>query len=315
MSRKSSNPRLSQTVKPITLLNIFDWANHTARCDKNYYYSMQRNITLSRLFSILIPNLRCPIFIIGAPRSGTTFLGSCIAHLPEFSYHFEPVATKAAARYVYDKKWGDVKSRCFYRNVYRWLMRIHGDGDLRFAEKTPRNSLIVSFLSSTFPDAQFIHIIRDGRDAALSLRKKPWLQASQANSNQFEPGGYPFGPYAQFWVESDRVQEFETTNDIHRCIWAWGRFTESALEASKSLSADRYHELRYESLVKNPMEESKRLLDFLRITDPRSHDLFFSAMSSVKSTSVGQWRHELSKAQLQEIDNEAGYLLRQLNYM
>ena len=43
------------------------------------------------------------ILILGAPRSGTTFLGSCIGALAEVSYHFEPRVTKAAARQVYER--------------------------------------------------------------------------------------------------------------------------------------------------------------------------------------------------------------------
>lgn len=53
----------------------------------------------------LDPRLRRPVFIIGAPRSGTTFLGNSLGRLPEISYHFEPRLTKAAARCVYDGSW------------------------------------------------------------------------------------------------------------------------------------------------------------------------------------------------------------------
>ena len=77
--------------------------------------------------------------IVGAARSGTTFLGDCIGRLPEVTYHHEPPATKAAGRYVYQGLWGERRSREFFRLVYRWLVRVERDGDLRFAEKTPTN--------------------------------------------------------------------------------------------------------------------------------------------------------------------------------
>ena len=260
------------------------------------------------------PNLASPIFVIGSPRSGTTFLGSCIAELPETSYHFEPVATKAAARYVYTQEWSVAKARRFYRLVYGWLMRIHADGDLRFADKTPRNCFLVDFLHQAFPNAQFVHIIREGRDAALSHSKKPWMQAAQAQSSKHEPGGYRYGPYTRFWVETERIAQFESTSDIHRCIWAWRRHTETALQSVARLPKHQYHELRYESLVANPTAEAEALLNFLSITDQRSRQRFHQAVGNVRPDSVGLWKKELSTEQLQQVEQEAGSLLSQLNY-
>ncbi|MEB3342540.1 sulfotransferase [Okeania sp.] len=294
--------------------NILEWAKKTAKEDRKKYQSRKRPISSSRLLSLLIPNLRRPIFIIGSPRSGTTFLGTCLGSLPEISYHFEPVATKAAARYIYEKNWGITKGKWFYGSVYSWLMRLHLDADLRFAEKTPRNCFLIDFLATTFPEAQFIHIIRDGRDAALSHSKKPWLQAAQAKSSQRESGGYPYGPYPRFWVEVDRRQEFQETTDIHRCIWAWRRHTETALGAFSNFRPEKYHELRYESLVNNPIEEGDRLLNYLGISSSQSRNLFHAVVSKARTDSIGNWKRELSEEQLQQIYLEAGELLEKLGY-
>ena len=298
-------------VEPFHLLQL---VRQTTLADRKKYQKKQRPMSVRRLWGVLQPNLRRPVFVVGAPRSGTTFLGECLSALPELSYHFEPVATKAAACYVYEGRWRMAKARGVYRSVYSWLLRQHLDADLRFAEKTPRNCFLIQFLSDAFPDAQFIHIIRDGRDAALSYSKKPWLQAATSGSGRTEPGGHKVGAFARFWVEPERVHEFETTSDIHRCIWAWRRFTASALEAAAQLPADRYHELRYESLARNPEDESNQLLNFLGITEPKSCDLFHQAVAKVNSNSIGQWREALSDEQLQEIEQEAGQLLRQLYY-
>ena len=304
----------SQSSTQYEFINLLKLIRRGVISDCTQYESIDRSLSVSRVLSLLLPNLRQPIFIIGAPRSGTTFLGACIAKLPEISYHFEPIATKAAARYVYEGLWNAPKAQWFYRTAYAWLMRAHLDADLRFAEKTPRNCFLVDFLYQAFPDAQFVHIIRDGRDAALSYSKKPWLQAASAKSGKFEPGGYEYGPYARFWVERDRVEEFETTNDIHRCIWAWRRFTEQALESASHLPAGQYHELRYEALVAKPDEETARLLDFLNIGNPKSRSRLHEAVAEVRPDSVNQWQRELSAEQLQQIETEAGMLLQQLNY-
>ncbi|MEM9400825.1 MAG: sulfotransferase [Verrucomicrobiota bacterium] len=287
----------------------------TAKIDRGRYRKKERSFSLDRLVHLPTPNLKKSIFIIGAPRSGTTFLGESLSSIPEISYHHEPIATKFAARYVYEKKWDFEKAKSFYRRVYSLLMMQHLDADLCFAEKTPRNCFLIDFLAWAFPDSQFIHIIRDGRDVALSHSKKPWLQAAQATSGKIEPGGYPYGPSPRFWVETGRENEFESTSDIHRCIWSWRRFTESALASISQLPPNRYHELRYESLVNAPSKEAECLLDFLSINSPQSRSLFLQAIAQASPSSVGQWQKELSSEQLEKIDLEAGSLLRQLNYL
>lgn len=294
--------------------NLWRLMRRTAIADRRKYLQQPRSLSAQRLLSVVTPNLQKPIFLVGAPRSGTTFLGSCLAQIPEISYHFEPIATKAAARYVYQGEWGTTQASWFYHLVYAWLMGKYLDGDLRFAEKTPRNCFLIDFLFQAFGDAQFVHIIRDGRDAALSYSKKPWLQAAQAQSQLKEPGGYRFGPYARFWVEPERKGEFESTSDIHRCIWAWRRHTQSALNAGARLRQTNYHELRYEALVTNPAQEAERLLNFLGITSPQSRQFFYQAVAQAQTNSVGLGYQELSSAQLEQIDAEAGELLEQLNY-
>lgn len=301
-------------IEPIQWTNLLSWARRTYFSDRKTYQPKTRNLSWSRMLYSIFPSIKEPVFIIGSPRSGTTFLGNCLAQLPEVSYHFEPIATKAAARYVYQKEWKHWWSKYFYHSVYEWLLRIHGDGDLRFSEKTPRNCFLIDFLAQTFPDAKFIHIIRDGRDVALSLSKKPWFLASQANSGLFEPGGYPYGNYSQFWVEADRREEFEATSDIHRCIWVWKRFTETALKETSNLLGSRYLVLRYENLVFNPLEETNQILDFLNVDSDQSQNQFYQAVKAVKTSSISGWKREFSPEQLQIIEQEAGLLLKELGY-
>jgi hypothetical protein len=293
---------------------ILNWAVRTARADLRSYNSSQRSISMDRFYRSIVPSLHRPIFLIGAPRSGTSFLGRCLASLAELSYHYEPIATKSAARLVYEGKWHSRSAQFFYRQVYSWLMRIHLDGDRRFAEKTPRNCFLIEFLHRTFPDASFIHIIRDGRDAALSYSKKPWLQMASADSGERESSGYFHGPYARFWVESDRIREFEMTSDIHRCIWAWRRHVEAALTASHSLPPQQYYEIRYEDLATQPRLEAERLLEYIEISEPTSCKSFHESISHASPNSIGKWRHELTKIELDQIMEEAGSLLRDLGY-
>ncbi|WP_038015989.1 sulfotransferase [Synechococcus sp. PCC 7335] len=315
MLESSSPSRPNSWAKPVTWKTLPYLAKRTAGMDRDKYRTKQRSLTINRVWSTLFPNLSRPVFLIGAACSGTTFLGDCLAEVPELSYHFEPIATKAAARCVYEGLWSHTKAKFFYRTVYAWLMRLHADGDLRFVEKTPRNCCIIPFLNEAFPDAQFIHIIRDGRDAALSLSKKPWLAKRAATSGKYEPGGYPYGPYAQFWVEPERRDEFETTSDIHRCIWAWHRFTEEAITATRNLPSEKLLEVRYESFGSDPVGEADKIMDFLGIKDENSRRSFEAAVSTFNASLTEQWKQQLNEQQLAEIYDESGELLRQLHYL
>lgn len=304
------------SIRPIAWYNLPFWIWETIAEDLRFYQHQQRALSLYRLKYLFSPNLDNPIFIVGAPRSGTTFLGECISVLPEISYHFEPVLTKAVTRYIYEDIWSQDFSQWFYRTVYGWLMRLHFDADLCFAEKTPQISLIIPFLYKTFPNARFIHIIRDGRDVALSLSKKPWYRNDMKRSGAKEPDGYPFGPKARFWVEPDRIHEYETTDDIHRCIWLWRRYVETIFEAVPQIPKHQYHELRYEDLVRNPDLEAKKLVEFLKINRPESSARVIDAIvKQANPKSVGSWKAQLSGEQVACIGRESGKLLDTLGYI
>jgi hypothetical protein len=315
MTQPSHASGLDPTPTPITLLNLPSWARRTYRAERRYYLRLgrPRRLTSRRLAASLLPRLERPVFIIGAARSGTTFLGDCIGRLPEITYHHEPPATKAAGRYVYTGEWGFRRARRFYRMVFSWLVRVELDGHLRFCEKTPTNAFLIPFLDRAFPGCQFVHIIRDGRDASASHMRKPWLRADGVTGER-EPGGYLHGPFAPWWVEPGREREFEAVGDARRMAWAWRRYTEVALRDGPPLGADRYHELRYESLVRDPHGEADRVSDFLGITRATSREVLREAAGRVEPGSIGNWRRSLSTQDLADIEAEAGDLLGRLGY-
>jgi hypothetical protein len=262
----------------------------------------------------LDPRLHQPVFVIGAPRSGTTFLGSCIARLPEVSYHFEPRLTKAAARCVYQGLWSWRQSAAIFRLTYSTLLLACLDGGHRFAEKNPENSFLVPFLAKTFPRAQFVHIVRDGRDAAVSHAEQPWLAATSATLGRCGRGGQQWGPAPRWWVETDRRDEFPRVPDLVRSAWCWRRFTEAALEGLASLPADRALEVRYEWLVHHPTSGAELLAGFLG-TSAAGHQALCSGLSRARRDSVGRWQAALSRSQIAEVEHEAGGLLARLGYL
>lgn len=301
---------------PISLRTIRNLARKTWRNERKNYAKLgrTRRLTSKRLAASILPNLDRAVFVVGAARSGTTFLGDCVGHLPEISYHFEPPATKAAGRYVADGLWGYWRSRWFFRTVYAWLMRVEFEGGLRFSEKTPTNALIIPFLARAFRDSQFIHIVRDGRDAAASHIDQPWLRRDSLGTGRREPGGYLYGPYPQWWIEPERHAEFEQTSDVHRMAWAWRAYVEAGVRDGRALPPERYLEVRYEELVTNPSATAQQVLDFLGITTESSRRRFTTALSRADSRSVGAWRRRFNDDEVAEIEAEIGPVLRDLGY-
>ncbi len=261
----------------------------------------------------LDPRLRRPVFIIGAPRSGTTFLGNSLGRLPGISYHFEPRLTKAAACRVYDGSWSARRGAAVFRVSYGALLLATLDGGYRFAEKNPENSFLVPFLATEFPDAQFVHILRDGRDVAVSHAEQPWLNAASATSGRRGRGGQLHGPGARWWVEPQRREEFSLVPDIVRSAWCWRRFTEAALDGVAALPVGRSAEVRYEAMVSDPATTADTLADFLELPSADRAALHAS-LSRVRSDSVGRWRAALGEGELAGVLAEIGTLLTRLGY-
>jgi hypothetical protein len=260
------------------------------------------------------PRLHRPIFIIGAPRSGTTFLGDCIGRMPEVSYHFEPRLTKAIAGRAYDGSWSARRSARAFRTSNRALLLTALHGGRRFAEKTPENSFLVPFLAATFPSAQFVHIVRDGRDAAVSHAEKPWLTAAAAGAGRRGPAGQLRGPYPRWWVEQDRREEFSAVPDIVRTAWCWRRFTEAALDGLATLPAERRIQVRYESMVSDPADVADTLAGFLG-TSATGRQVLSAGLAEAHAGSVGRWRKALDEQQVAEVEAEIGLLLVRLGYV
>lgn len=262
----------------------------------------------------LDPRLHRPIFIIGAPRSGTTFLGHCIGRLPEVSYHFEPRLTKAIARCVYERSWTERRSAAVFRLSYSTLLLAGLDGGRRFAEKNPENSFVVPFLASAFPVAQFVHIVRDGRDATVSHAEQPWLAATSAGSGRRGRAGQLWGPYPRWWVEPELREEFSRVPDIVRSAWCWRRFTEAALAGLASLpDGGRAIEVRYEDLTRDPAGTAELLADFLATSPSGSRELRVG-LTAASTSSVGRWRKVLGERERAKVEAEIGPLLARLGY-
>lgn len=270
-----------------------------------------------------------PIFIVGAARSGTTLLRFMLSQHPHlyippqssFIPHLfdnkasQPLKRRDAMHAVrtifaarpFIKHWQapipdpenfldalpDQRAATILDTVYSSYAKQYGA--TRWGDKTPIYSAYMDLLATLFPEAQFIHIIRDGRDVALSLMKT--------------------------YRELFHV-------DIYYSAATWRYYVSQALVSSKKLPSDQYIEVRYEQLATNPEPELKRLCAFL--CEPFStsmlkpHKLARKTVSStnvhaethqpITTSHIGKWQREMTPGDLRLFYAVAGEQLVQLGY-
>jgi len=206
------------------------------------------------------PNSVFPIFV-GSGRSGTTLLRTIFDGHPDLAVANEPqfMGTVARQRKRLESDGFDTESfldtingNSNYRRLeldrsavaaaivdaepsdvadaVRAVFEVFaaGEGKRLYGDKTPGYVVQIPELSSMFPEARFVHLIRDGRNVALSYIERPW-------------GPSTVGEAALYW--RSRVSRGRT--------------------AGAALGPDRYLEASYEHLVSDPEAEVRRICTFL----------------------------------------------------
>jgi hypothetical protein len=241
------------------------------------------------------------VFVIGSPRSGTTFLGSSIGSLPGFIDLGEVAALKAAIPEL--SRLEPDESGPVLRGLLDRTRRLGLVGSRRALEQTPEDVFVAAGLAAAFPEARFVHIIRDGRDVVCSLLERGWLSAGRSGGDD---AGHPYGSAPRFWVEPERAEEFARASDARRAAWAWRRYVSAARELD-----ERTLEIRYERLAERPDEVATTVARFLE-TDSVP---LAAAFQDAHAGSVGRWERDLSPEQVTDVEDEAGALLRALDYL
>lgn len=158
-------------------------------------------------------------------------------------------------------------------------------GTTRIAERTPLHVFHLDLIAAIYPDARFVHIVRDGRDVARSIAAQDW------------------GPHS-----------------IEEAAAEW----RSAILAARGtgLPESVYREVRYEELLREPAAVVSGLYEWLGL--PATDDVVAEAVSEAgiganlggapSGISVAKWRETYSEADLATFDRVAGDVLRELGY-
>jgi len=169
----------------------------------------------------------------------------------------------------------------------------------RWIDSTPTNVPHMLRIASDFPDAQFLHMIRDPRDVALSLVKRGWARP----------------------LPWDRDEALLATGAYWEWIVRKGRALGAQLQS-------RYLELPFEELVEQPRAVLPRVGEFLQ------HDLDYDrilqrGVGSVRTPltafgdeltqgafkPVGRWKGKFPSEQLQQFEDAMGDYMTELGYV
>jgi hypothetical protein len=275
-------------------------------------------------------NLPPAPFVVGVGRSGTTLLRLMLdahPHLaigPETQFVADLIGLDDPVDAIINSRtWGDFgldpdefARRASGQDLAGVLRAFYGlyaesRGKPRWGEKTPGYVRSMDSIAAVLPEARFIHLIRDGRDVALSRRARG--------------------------MGADKPMA-KTAN-------LWRRRIEDARKQAKGLEG-RYLELRYEDLVADPEPELRRICELIELDfDPAMlrHDEGASdrltelgdlkaegmrqardageraaaharAKEPATTARTGAWRTEMDEGSRHEFEAVAGELLRDLGY-
>ncbi|MGH2754815.1 MAG: sulfotransferase family protein [Actinomycetota bacterium] len=244
-----------------------------------------------------------PIFIIGAPRSGTSLLyailrtSSRLAHWPgeahevwERDYHPAFRGWRSNALDAADVE------RDAAERIRRSFFLVTGSRK-RLIDKTPRNALRVSFVDRLFPDARFVYLKRDGRDNVNSLINA-WRTPRYRTYELPEPHAIP-GTDRKWWKfvlyegwRDDAQGPLEVVSAKQ-----WVASNERALDSARSIEEQRWSEVRYEELVDDPETSVATLMKALDLpyeddVRARARATKTTALNVVTPPERGKWRRE-----------------------
>ncbi|MEZ6118122.1 MAG: sulfotransferase [Pirellulaceae bacterium] len=243
-----------------------------------------------------IADLAEPCFLVGAERSGTTLFRLMLDHHPDLAFHSE---FEFAVDFLEDERFPDSEAYHAFLETDRVFQLTGHDVDrsLDYPE------LVHSFLEqkrlqdgkqmvgatvhrhfdrllSIWPNARFMHILRDPRDVARSNVKMGWS------------GNVYFG--VDRWIEAEET---------------WERL-------KSSLDSDRYMEVRYQDLVTNTEVVLREVCQFLGVEF--SEQMFEYAGSSTydlpDARALQQWKKNLSENEIRWIEAKAQGMMRRRGF-
>jgi hypothetical protein len=247
--------------------------------------------------------LERPIFLIGCPRSGTSISAVLFARHPDVANVSEAGEIWDPHRYANpeaDHHWtaADVTPDDTARLHSRFEFARRIRHRARFLNKHPRNSVRIEYLQAVFPDALFIHIIRDGRAVVRSMLA---MYEREPARKAVPMGNFCKPPNWRLYLRDDPVEQ---------AALQWREIVLYVLGKRDELGA-RYHEYRYEDLCQDPRRVLGQAMAFAGL---RTGEDVLARLPRELPTQNLRWRQTLDQAQIETLGQVQAPLLRQLGY-
>jgi hypothetical protein len=218
-----------------------------------------------------------PVFIVAAPRSGSTLLFETLAAssnvatlggeahwLVESLPQLQPGAAGVESNRLTAEQYSDVIGAAIVANIVRHLVDADGkpvdpERALRFIEKTPKNALRVPFFNRLFPDARFIYLWRDPRENISSIMEA-WRSGDWKTYNGLD--GFD-GPWSLLLPPEWRRMNGKPLEEI--AAFQWEAANRVMLDDLQSIERERWTAVDYADLIADPKRETLRLCEFVGI--------------------------------------------------
>lgn len=272
-------------------------------------FDLLRSLRMGRAL-LTNPKHERPVFILGAPRSGTTLLfrvlGLCpeLGHLPREGHlmwrrFHHPRATGWRSDAV-----GAGQLRPGERRFIHAYLRSFFEQP-RFVEKTPENTLRIPYLLDLFPDAHFVVIKRNPCDVVNSLING-WREASGRYRSYYVPLDLdiPGHPHARQWrfalIEGWRDLRSASIPEI--AYEQWRQCVQGIQEGRALVPEERWTEIHLETLLADPRATLAGLLERLQLSASPAlwqglDQMVAKPVNALSSQRHEKWRFE-NEAQL-----------------
>jgi hypothetical protein len=219
-----------------------------------------------------------PVFIVAAPRSGSTLLFETLACTPQFSTvggeahwlvegfdHLSPGApgvddNRIDATHATPEVGAEIERRLIERLQDPQGQPLPANAAaLRLLEKTPKNALRVPFFAQLFSDARFVFLWRDPRENLSSIIEA-WKSGGWVTYSQMPDWD---GPWSLILPPGWRGLRGKSLGEI--AAFQWETTNRMALDDLTALPASQWLAVNYREFLAEPSQVVRRICDFAEI--------------------------------------------------
>lgn len=260
------------------------------------------------------------IFLIGAARSGTKILRDIIAEHPvvdKVPYDINYIWRMGNERQTHDEMSPGLLTPRVSKRILKHVDSF-SRGAPQLIEKTVSNCLRIQYIHNVYPNALYIHLIRNGWDVVESTYRQ-WIAPPKWNYILRKALSYPvfsaFGyalDYAkgilQKMIARDKgaggiwgpryegiLEDVNKRDLIEVCALQWARSVENTMQGLKTLQVEKSLTIRYEDFVRHPREKLELVSKFIGL-DPSHY--FRMDLTSISQTNIGKGIRNLSHEQV-----------------